>query len=137
MSFAKIKRVIPEKAIENHILKFLWINKVFAWKNQSTGMWDATKKLYRKSHNPFHIKGVADIIGVYEGRLLAIEVKSEKGVVSKEQREFLDKVNAKGGIGFVARSIKDVEMVLFLSTTTESAQGEHEADPVLNKRNEK
>ena len=53
-------------------------------------------------------KGISDIIGCYQGRFIAIEIKSPKGIVSPGQRAFLDKVNDAGGRGFVARSIEDV-----------------------------
>lgn len=52
--------------------------------------------------------GVPDIIGCYQGRLLAIEVKAPKGVVSDHQQRFIDNINAAGGLAFVARSIDDV-----------------------------
>jgi hypothetical protein len=41
-----MKRVVPEKAIENQILHFLFKKKVFAWKNQSVGIFDPIKKVY-------------------------------------------------------------------------------------------
>lgn len=57
-------------------------------------------------------KGVSDIIGVWKGRFLAVEVKTKKGIVSVEQQEFLDSVKSCGGIAIVARSLGDVENVL-------------------------
>lgn len=53
-------------------------------------------------------KGSSDIIGIYRGRFLAIEVKTPKGRVSKEQENFIDIVNKAGGIAFVARHPDDV-----------------------------
>ena len=53
-------------------------------------------------------KGVSDIIGIYKGKFLAIEVKTEKGRLSKHQEEFLDHVVWNGGIAIVARSVDDV-----------------------------
>jgi len=108
-----MKRVIPEKAIENQILHFLYKKKIFAWKNQSTGVYDPIKKIYRKSNNPFHIKGVSDILGILpDGRFLAIEVKSATGRPSEEQKKFIWQINANGGKAFLARSIEDVEAEL-------------------------
>ena len=103
------KRVIPEKAIENHILRWLNMSGIFAWKNQSVGIYDPVKKIYRRSNNPYHIKGVSDILGILpDGRLLAIEVKSATGKASEEQKAFIDKVNGSGGVGFIARSLDQV-----------------------------
>lgn len=52
--------------------------------------------------------GSSDLIGWYRGRFLAIEVKSRRGIVTEEQRNFLDEVNGNGGIGIIARSVDDV-----------------------------
>lgn len=105
-----MKRVIPEKAIENGILRWLSLNGIFAWKNQSVGIFDPVKKIYRKSNNPYHIKGVSDIIGILsDGRFLAIEVKSKTGKPSPEQINFIKQINDSGGKAFIARSLEDVQ----------------------------
>ena len=57
---------------------------------------------------PMGEKGISDIIGCHNGRFLAIEIKTERGRVTPHQQRFIDRVNAAGGIGFVARSIEDV-----------------------------
>ena len=56
---------------------------------------------------------MSDILGVIEGRFLAIEVKSAKGVVSPEQRVFLARINQEGGIAFVARNVDQVARELY------------------------
>ncbi len=104
---------LKEKDIENQILAWLWSKRIFAWKNQSVGVFDRKRNVYRKSTNPFHIKGASDILGVYNGRFLAIEVKSDSGKLSDNQKEFLERINSYGGIAFVARSVEDVESKLF------------------------
>lgn len=105
-----MKRVIPEKSIENGILRWLNLSGIFAWKNQSVGIFDPVKKIYRRSNNPFHIKGVSDVLGILpDGRLLAIEVKSATGRASPEQIAFIDKINTAGGLAFVARSLDEVQ----------------------------
>lgn len=60
--------------------------------------------------------GVPDIVGIYQGRYLGIEVKTRNGVVSDNQRRFIDTINAAGGIAFVARSVDDVIDNLGLKT---------------------
>lgn len=94
-----------EKDIENRILRFCNVAGIFAWKVQSVGIYDAKKKAFRKSHNPYHINGVSDIGAVFKGRGIACEVKDEKGTLSKDQRIYIAKFNDSGGIGFVARSL--------------------------------
>lgn len=97
-----------EKNIENDILIFLSKIGIMAWKNQSIGVWDAKKKVFRKSNNKFHIKGTADILGIFQGRFLAIEVKTKKGVLSPDQKLFLNRINEEGGIAFVGTSVEQV-----------------------------
>lgn len=102
---------LKEKDIENQILAWLWSKRIFAWKNQSVGVFDPIRKIYRKSNNKFHLNGVSDILGVYNGKFLAIEVKSNSGKLTENQKEFLERIKSYGGIGIVARSIEDVEKV--------------------------
>ena len=53
-------------------------------------------------------KGMSDIMGTLkDGRALAIEVKKPGESVEPHQQAFLDKINASGGVAFVARSVDD------------------------------
>ena len=52
--------------------------------------------------------GVPDLICCFKGRLVGIEIKAEKGIVSEYQKEFIDNINRAGGLAFVARSVDDV-----------------------------
>jgi len=53
-------------------------------------------------------KGVPDILGIYKGRFLGIEIKTASGKVRPEQEAFLENIRENGGIGFVARNLDDV-----------------------------
>lgn len=98
-----------EKKVENDILEFLlWYPGKF-WKNNSVGVYDPIKKCYRKAKSKHIINGVSDILGVMNGRFIAIEVKSAKGRLSESQKDFIHEVKQHGGIAFVARSIQDVK----------------------------
>jgi penicillin-binding protein-related factor A (putative recombinase) len=99
---------VKEKVVVSQILTYLQSRGVFIWKNASVGIWDQQRKCFRRPVSKFQIKGVSDILGVYGGRFLAIEVKAKKGVVSKEQVTFLKAIRDRGGIAFVARSVEDV-----------------------------
>ena len=57
-------------------------------------------------------KGIADIIGCYKGRFLAIEIKCEGKSLTFEQGLFLQRYRLSGGICFVAHSVEDVEREL-------------------------
>lgn len=105
----------PEKLIENAILERLsYVKDGFFWKSNTIGVYDPVKKVFRKSRSKYLINGVSDILGVYQGRFVAIEVKTAKGRVSENQKRFIDNINKHGGLAFVARSVADVEKGLGL-----------------------
>ncbi len=109
----KQKRNNPETQIKNSILGWLNLQRdCMAWPNDSVGIYDPTKKRFRKKHSQFHRNGVADILGIWRGRPLAVEVKSERGRLSENQKDFLEVFKGCGGIAIVARSIEDVEAEL-------------------------
>lgn len=97
-----------EKAIENQILNYLKSRRIFAHKVKTVGTYDPKIKRFRASSG-MYMKGVADIIGIFNHRFLAIEVKSAKGTLTLDQRVYLQSVLDNGGIAFVARSVEDVE----------------------------
>lgn len=107
---------IKEKQIENSILSYLKTRGVFAFKVESTGLFDPTLGRFRRKNSVHRMVGVSDILGILPGgRFFAIEVKSKVGRLSEHQKKFLASVNEVGGIGFVARSIDDVEARLGLA----------------------
>lgn len=99
------KRRTPEKEIENMILSTLKRCGVFCFKVDSVGIYDQKLGRYRRKRGIHRMVGIADILGIYKGQFLAIEVKGEGGVLSPEQRVFLEEVNAQGGIGIVAYDV--------------------------------
>lgn len=115
MTTSKLKKV-TEKEIENAILDYLkTIPDSFFWKNNSGGVFDPKARVFRKNTNRHIIKGVPDILGMIEGRFVGIEVKKpkpNKTYPSKEQKDFITRVEEIGGIAFIARSVSDVEEIL-------------------------
>lgn len=106
-------RSTPEGAIKRAICEYLAFQKgCLFWINSSVGIFDPTKKTHRRRNSPYERNGVADILGVYLGRPLAIEVKSATGRLSDYQKRFLEDFKHAGGISIVARSVDDV-MIAF------------------------
>jgi len=92
-----MSKAVLEKHIEQDILEYLsYLPECYAWKNHSTGIYDPTRKVFRKNKNKHVIKGASDILGIYQGLFLAIEVKTPKrrSSVTIEQRAFLDQIAA-------------------------------------------
>jgi Holliday junction resolvase len=86
---------MSERDIERDILEYLWMRGVFAWPTHSGKRMPVTP-------------GVPDIIGVKDGRMIAVEVKTETGRVSKTQNEFHSKLMLHDAFLIVARSLDDV-----------------------------
>lgn len=75
------------------------------------GVYDPMRKTFRRLSG-FAIKGVSDILGIHQGKMLCLEVKSEKGRVRPEQRAFLDRMSSLGAICGVVRSWQDAQDAL-------------------------
>lgn len=57
----------------------------------------------------FGFAGCPDVLGqLRDGRFLAVEVKGPTGKLRPEQAVFLERVNGAGGVGFMARDLRDV-----------------------------
>ena len=92
------KPKVTEHALTLGIRHLLNVHSIWHFKHWSGG----------REKGPRSIPGVADIIGCHNGRMFAIEVKTERGRVTPYQQRFIDRVNDAGGLAFVARSIEDV-----------------------------
>jgi len=103
----KIK--VKESDLQNSIFEYLaLLPGCFCWRNNSVGVFDSTRKVYIKNNSKYAINGTADILGIYLGRPLAIEVKGTGGVLSDNQILFLDNFENAGGIAIAAWSLEDV-----------------------------
>lgn len=106
---------MKESNIQNLILLALSENDCLVWRVETAGAWvgrvlHSEKGLVTLANARMIqaglVKGGSDIIGIHKpsGRFLAIEVKTSKGRVSKEQENFIQAVQNAGGISGVARS---------------------------------
>lgn len=77
---------------------FFWRNNSGAQKIDNGG----SKRFVR-----FGLPGSADIIGVHKGRFVAIEVKSQRGRQSDNQRQFQESIEKQGGVYILAYSVDD------------------------------
>ncbi len=95
-----------EKEIQKAIVDFLTISGVWVWRanrGAMVGEYKGKKRFVR-----FGVTGMSDLMGIFEGRLLAIEVKRPGKKPTDDQQGFLDRVNSEGGIGFCATSLDQV-----------------------------
>jgi hypothetical protein len=93
----------PESETQAAILRAFNAGSVRLFRN-STGVARADDRTIRYGL----CRGSADLIGICDGRFIAVEVKSAKGRLTTEQAAFLGMVRSLGGIAIVARSVDDV-----------------------------
>lgn len=95
--------MVNETSIKDAIMKLL---------GKSRGFW------YRAGASAYSRSGISDIMGVFYGVTVAIEVKTPAAFKTKDngrtknQSEFLQKVNAAGGIGVTVCSVHQVSELL-------------------------
>jgi penicillin-binding protein-related factor A (putative recombinase) len=96
-----------ESQLVTACLQLLHVAGIFAWRQNNVGIYDPSRKVYRKSKTA--MPGVSDLLGIYKGRFLAIECKVGKNKVSEEQSAFLLRVQKEGGVALVCYSLDDLE----------------------------
>lgn len=105
---------MSETALVKAALQWLDWKRIPAWRN-NTG---AVQKRHTDASGAtstrfirFGIKGASDILGVLppNGRILAAEAKVGRNKATAAQQEFLDMINAAGGLAFVFYSIDELE----------------------------
>lgn len=100
----------PEKQAQDQIVKYLKAIGIFCWVSKTGAVYDPVKKIFRANST----KGISDILGLLpdDGRILCIEVKSERGRPTPEQRAFIATIRQHGGVAGIARSLADVDKLL-------------------------
>jgi hypothetical protein len=99
-------RELKEQDIQRGIIEYLLLKKYVIFKHHSTG---TTVRNGETVYLRYGDRGISDLIGCSPtGQFIAIEVKKPGGRPTPEQLEFISRVNANGGKGFVAFSLDDV-----------------------------
>ena len=91
-----LRRALPTTAVMFHVPNGEYRDKRTAAKLKAYGV----------------LPGVPDILVIYDGRLIGLELKAPKGRVSKEQTEVGEAFVANGMVWTVARSLEAVETFL-------------------------
>jgi len=109
-----------KKATESDLVRaclgLLAMHGVFAWRANTTGIFDPGRKVFRSFQG---MRGVSDILGLLDGgRFLAVEAKVPPNKPSIDQEYFLGLVRAKGGLAVVVYDLADLEKALALQGTT-------------------
>ena len=100
----------PEKMIQNAVLDYLKMRGVLCFPTNNGGVYDPARGCHRKP-GKHYMAGVPDILGIYRGYPMAMEVKTETGRVSSPQSAFKKVWVYDGGLYALVRSVTDTERV--------------------------
>lgn len=79
-------------------------NRCVAYRINNVGVWDEKKGIHRKGNTE---KGLPDIVMIYEGRYIGIEVKAGSDRLSEDQKKRRFEIERAGGVYFECRSTDD------------------------------
>lgn len=103
-----------ESEILAEICEWLCAQEYFFWRTNNMpvfGRNNAGKMTFR-SMPKFSLKGVPDIILLYRGHFIGLEVKRPSGKLRPEQITFRERVIANGGNFFMVTSVEDTKKAL-------------------------
>ncbi len=88
--------------LTNKIIHQFYIDGAYAWRQSSVGVYDKKMGQFRAAPK----KGVSDILAVYRGTLIAIEVKVGSDRMSDEQIGFQENIKHAKGEVYVAKNFE-------------------------------
>lgn len=99
----KVKMPVSANNVTKAIIAYTRLRGGFATRINTQGQYDPRLKIWRPGST---VKGMSDILIVFEGIPIFVEVKVGKDKQSKEQKAFEESVTKAGGLYFVARDIE-------------------------------
>lgn len=118
-----VKRKQPEQELQEAVCRYLDTQShILYWANNPqiiTGKMTPQKLGYlAKMKKRGFKKGVPDLCLLVNSKLVLIELKAEKGVVSDEQKEFLQQAYKRGAFSAIVRNLEDlISFVGFIEQT--------------------
>ena len=86
-----------EDKVQDHIKSYLKKNRIYHWRFQAQS----------------NLNGIPDILCLYKGFFIGLELKREKGGHATQlQLRKIKNINDNGGIGVLVRSVEDVDKII-------------------------
>lgn len=87
---------ILESKIQKQVIKYLKDNRIYHFRFQAQ----------------VNLNGLPDIIALYKGVLVGMELKKEDGKPTELQLKKLQAINENGGIGIIVKNVEDVSKLI-------------------------
>lgn len=95
---------ILESKIQKQVIKYLKDNRIYHFRFQAQ----------------VNLNGLPDIIALYKGVLVGMELKKEDGKPTELQLKKLQAINENGGIGIIVKSVEDViKLINYIDSITD------------------
>ena len=92
-----LSRGLLENKVQRQVISFLEAHRVYHFRFQAQG----------------NLNGLPDIICLYKGKFIGLELKREKGgSPTLLQERKIKAINDNGGIGAIVRSVEEVKEIL-------------------------
>ena len=88
--------------LTNEVINYIYVAGGFAWRASSVGVFDTKRMHFRAAAK----KGVSDILSIYKGRLIAVEIKIGTDSLSDEQKGFMKNIQHYGGFSIIASTLE-------------------------------
>ena len=85
-----------ENKIQKEVMDYLKKNRIYHFRFQAQ----------------VNLNGIPDIIALYKGYMLGIELKKEDGKPTDLQSKKLQAINENGGIGVIIRSVSELDNLI-------------------------
>lgn len=86
-----------EDKVQDHIKSYLTKKRIYHWRFQAQS----------------NLNGIPDILCLYKGFFIGLELKREKGGHATQlQLRKIKNINDNGGIGVLVRSVEDVDKII-------------------------
>ena len=106
-----LKQNTAERDIQMSICEYLAVKRFFFWRQNVNPIWNAKTGAFRRMP-AYSVNGVPDIIVIYKGKFIGLEVKNETGKQQKSQINFENLCKSNGAYYKVVRSVGDVQEFL-------------------------
>jgi len=111
----KGKKQSASNSLTDAVIKLFQVNGGNAWRINTMGIYDKEKGSYRTSGMK---KGLPDVIGIYRGRFIGVEVKIGYDKQSEDQKKREVEINAAGGKYFIAKTFDQIKSDLDVNVFT-------------------
>lgn len=104
----KKKGQSPANALTDAVINYVKLNGGRAYRINNTGIYDPTLKKFRTSGT---LKGIPDVIGVWQGLFISFEIKIGADRQSEHQKLRQQEIEACGGLYVIAKEFDQFKKI--------------------------